>query len=79
MSSLEFDLDSRMSRLESEWRQAYETSNAARAELQALATVPKSSASMIAKAQLRLERAEGLKARIMEKIERLEDSVLGQG
>ena len=36
MSNLEFDLDSRMSSLESEWRQAYETSNAARAELQAL-------------------------------------------
>jgi hypothetical protein len=35
MSSLDFDLDGRMSSLESEWRQAYETGIAARAALQA--------------------------------------------
>ena len=77
MSSLDFDLDSKMSKLESEWREAYEISVAARAELQALAATPKPSASIVAKTQVRLERAEGLKARIMAKIERLEDSVLG--
>ena len=77
MSSLDFDLDSQMSNLESEWRQAYEISVAARAELLALADTPKPNASTIAKAQVRLERAEGLKARIMAKIERLEDSMLG--
>ena len=79
MSSLDFDLDSQMSRLEMEWRQAYESSIAARAELEALATVPKARVSSVAQAQLRLERAEGSKARIMAKIERLEDSILGQG
>jgi hypothetical protein len=35
MSSLDFDVDGRMSSLESEWRQAYETGIAARAALQA--------------------------------------------
>ena len=79
MSSLDFDLDSRMSRLETEWRQAYETGIAARAELQALATTPKPSASAVAKAQTRLERAEGAKAHIMAKIERLEERMLSQG
>jgi hypothetical protein len=76
MSSLDFDLDSQMSSLESEWRQAYESSIAARAELHALAAKPKPNASTLAKAHDRLERAEGLKARIMAKIERLEDSIL---
>jgi hypothetical protein len=77
MSSLDFDLDSQMSNLESEWRQAYDMSIAARAELQTLAETPKPNAATLAKAHDRLERAEGLKARIMAKIERLEDSMLG--
>jgi hypothetical protein len=79
MSSLDFDLDSQMSNLESEWRQAYDISVAARAELQALDATPKPNAVMLAKAHDRLERAEGLKARIMAKIERLEDGLLGAG
>ena len=78
MSSLDFDLDSQMCHLESEWRQAYEISIAARAELQALAGVFKPSPVAVAKAQSRLERAEGAKAHIMSKIERLEDRLLGQ-
>jgi hypothetical protein len=78
MSNLDFDLDSRMSDLESEWRQAYDLSMATRAELQALAAIPKPNTLILAKAHDRLERAEGLKARIMAKIERLEDRVLGQ-
>jgi len=77
MSSLDFDLDTQMSHLETEWRQAYETTVAARAELQALAATPKPSLTAIAKAQTRLERAEGAKAHIMGKIERLEDRLLG--
>ena len=40
MGSLDFDLDSQMSSLESEWRQAYDMSIAARAELQTLAETP---------------------------------------
>jgi hypothetical protein len=78
MSSLDFDLDTQMSHLEAEWRQAYETGVGARAELQALAATPKPNASAIAKAQTRLERAEGAKAHIMAKIERLEDRMLSQ-
>jgi hypothetical protein len=78
MSSLDFDLDSQMSHLEAEWRQAYETSVGARAELQALAAISAPNASAIAKAQTRLERAEGAKAHIMAKIERLEDRMLSQ-
>jgi hypothetical protein len=77
MSSLDFDLDSQMSSLESEWRHAYEVSIAAREELAVLSESPNSDAFALAKAQDRLERAEGLKARIMAKIERLEDSILG--
>jgi hypothetical protein len=78
MGSLDFDLDSQMSHLETEWRQAYETTIAARAELQALADTRKPSATAIARAQTRLERAEGTKAHIMAKIERLEDRMLSQ-
>jgi hypothetical protein len=77
MSSLDFDLDSQMTKLESEWRSAYETSVAARAELNALATTNKPNASTLAKAHDRLEWAETRKARIMAKIERLEDTLLG--
>lgn len=78
MSSLDFDLDSRMSHLETEWRQAYETSIAARAQLQALAAASKPNISAIARAQTCLERAEGTKAHIMAKIERLEERILSQ-
>ena len=77
MRSLDFDLDSQMSSLESEWRLAYETSIAARAELLALAAISKPNRSSLAKAHDRLERAEGLKSRIMAKIERLENNMLG--
>jgi hypothetical protein len=77
MSNLDFDLDSRMSCLESEWRHAYEVSIAARKVLEVLGESPKPDASALAKAQDRLERAEDLKARIMAKIERLEHSILG--
>ena len=76
MSSLDFDLDSQMCHLEAEWRQAYESSVAAHAELQALSSQPKPSAVGIAKARERLARAEELKARIMAKIERLEENLL---
>jgi len=79
MSSLDFELDTQMSHLESEWRQAYEADNAARAELKALATSHAVKASVIEQARERLNRSEALKARIMAKIERLEDSFLGRG
>jgi hypothetical protein len=78
MSSLDLDLDARMNNLETEWRQAYESSIAARADYQSLAASRKANADLLDLARERLDRTEALKARIMAKIERLEDSMLGQ-
>ncbi len=78
MSSLDFDIDAQMVQLEMEWRQAYEASISTRAEYQALAADRKSNADLLDRARERLDRAEALTARIMIKIERLEDALLGQ-
>ena len=78
MSSLDFDLDLHMNNLEQEWRQAYESSIIARADYQSLAASPKANADLLDMARERLDRSEALKARIMAKIERLEDSILGR-
>jgi hypothetical protein len=76
MNRLDFDLDTQMTRLESEWRQGYEASIAARAEYQALAADRNANADLLDAARERLDRAEALKSRIMTKIERLEDHLL---
>jgi hypothetical protein len=78
MSSLDLDLDTHMNNLELEWRRAYESSIVARADYQALSAVPEMNAQLLVLARERLDRTEALKARIMAKIERLEDSILGQ-
>jgi hypothetical protein len=80
MSSLDFDfdLDTQMSRLELEWRQAYQSSIVARSDYQALAMSPKTGVTLLDLARERLDRVEALKARILEKIERLEVNILGQ-
>jgi hypothetical protein len=78
MSSLDLDLDAHMNNLELEWRQAYESSIVARADYQTLAATPKSDVHLLELARERIERSEALKARIMAKIERLEDNILGQ-
>ncbi len=78
MSSLDLDLDAHMNNLETERRQAYESSIAARADYQSLAASPKAKADLLDLARERLDRTEALKARIMPKIERLEDTMLGQ-
>ena len=78
MSSLDLDLDAYMNNLETEWRQAYEFSIAARADYQSLAAGPKANADLLDLARERLDGTEALKARIMAKIERLEDTMLGQ-
>jgi hypothetical protein len=72
MSSLDFDLDAQMSRLEREWREAYDSSMVARADYQILAASPKVNGNLLGMARERLDRAEALQARIMAKIERLE-------
>jgi len=78
MSSLDFDPDLQMNTLEGEWRQAYDSSIVARADYQSLAASPKADARLLDQARERLDRAEAQKARIMAKIERLEDSMLGR-
>jgi hypothetical protein len=78
VSSLDFDLDLHMNNLEQEWRQAYESSIVARTDYQLLVDSPKAKAELLDRARERLERSEALKARIMAKIERLEDTILGQ-
>lgn len=77
MSSLDFDLDTHMSQLELEWRQAYEASIVARVEYQALAADRKAKADLLDMARERLDRSEASKAKIMVKIERLEENLLG--
>jgi hypothetical protein len=77
MSSLDFDLDTQMSHLEMEWRQAYESSILARSDYQILAASSKANANLLDMARERLDRTEALKARIMATIERLEDNMLG--
>ncbi len=79
MSSLDFDLDGQINNLELEWRLAYDASIVARAEYQTLAAKASASVESVDMARERLERTEAKKARIMAKIERLEDSMLGQG
>jgi hypothetical protein len=78
MSSLDLDLDSQMNSLEAEWRQVYEASIIARADYQSLAATSVANADLLDMARERLDRAEALKARIMAKIERLEDRMLDQ-
>jgi hypothetical protein len=78
MSSLDLDTDSQMNSLELEWRQAYESSIVLRTDYQALAANPQARVELLDLALERLDRTEALKARIMAKIERLEDSILGQ-
>jgi hypothetical protein len=78
VSSLDFDLDQQIRDLEREWHQAYEASMRARAEQQAILENPNVNMSLLGQVQEKLERTEALKARVMAKIERLEDSVPGQ-
>lgn len=78
MSSLDFDLDAQISNLELEWRLAYDIGAVARTEYRALAAQPAASMEILDAARDRLERAESKKSRIMGRIERLEDSMLGR-
>jgi hypothetical protein len=76
--SIHFDVDSQLHELEMEWRLAYETSIVARADYQSLALSSAASAELLDMARERLDRAEALKARMMVKIERREDQLLGE-
>jgi hypothetical protein len=76
MSSLDLDLDGQLNDLELEWRRTYDASIAARAEYQSLAARG-AGADLLDMANERLDRAEALKARIMARIEQLEDTLIG--
>ena len=78
MNAVYMDLDAQMSQLESEWRQAYEASVAARADYQQLATLASANAELLDLARERLDRAEACKARIMVRMERLESEIISQ-
>lgn len=69
----DFDFDSEIDDLEFEWREAYEGSIAARADYQALARSPTANADALDAARERLDRTEALKARVMARIERIEE------
>jgi hypothetical protein len=71
--NLEFD--ERKAALETEWRQVDEASVAARADLDRLRGCCEANGGLVHVARLRLERLEVLKARVMEKIGCLEESV----
>ena len=75
MARVNLDIDTQMSKLESEWREAYEASIAARQDYQALAGAKQANAESLDLAHERLDRAEAVKSRIMLKIERLESSI----
>jgi hypothetical protein len=78
VNSLDLDIDTQLIQLESEWRQAYEASIVARAEYQLLARDRKTRAAAVDRAREQLDKSEALKERIMVKIERLEQSLLGR-
>jgi hypothetical protein len=78
MSSLDFEFDTQMVDLEYEWRQAHEKSMIARADYQSLAANAGATAELLDIARERLDRAEAMKARIVTKIERFEDRMLGR-
>jgi hypothetical protein len=78
ISRTDLDFDTQMIQLESEWRQGYEASIAARAAYQTLAADRSVKAALLDAARERLDRAEAQKSRIMAKIERLEDRILSR-
>ena len=76
MSSLDFDIDSHRTRLELEWRRAFEAGTLARADVESLQGSVQPDAGRLHQAVDRLQRAEAQKARILLKIDRLEVSAL---
>jgi hypothetical protein len=78
MSSLDLELDGRIETLELEWRIAYEAGRQARAQIESIPADTLADRRILSLAGERLERLEAQKARIMAKIERLEDSMLGR-
>ena len=65
--------------MERKWRQAYDSGLVARADYETLAATAKANASLLDMARERLARIEAMKARIIEEMERLEDTTHGKG
>ncbi len=76
MSPLDTELELDMSRLEREWRGAYDASIALRADYQAFAANPHADAASLDLLRERMERAEAHKGRLMALIERHEGRIL---
>ncbi len=76
MSRLDTELELKMSRLEREWRGAYDASIALRADYQALAASPHADAASLDLLRERMEQAEAHKGRLMALIERHEERIL---
>ncbi len=74
VSNPNLELDERKVALETEWRQVYDASVAARADLDRLQGCCNANVGLVHVARARLERFEVLKAQVMEKIESLERS-----
>jgi len=77
MSSLDLELDGKMDDLELAWREANEAGIVARAEYLALSANPQDNTGAIDTVRERLSRTEVIKARLLARIERLEDSMQG--
>jgi hypothetical protein len=79
VSTLDFELnlDARVSKLEREWRAAFEANIEARADYHTLAAQPDADLESIDKARERLEQSEALKSQILTRIDRLEQRFLG--
>ena len=77
MNDLDVNFDEKMSSLELEWRQAYDASLEARANLEAIACTTRVASKELSRARKRLDSADALKARVMAKIARLEDAMSG--
>jgi pyruvate kinase len=69
------DFELRLSRLEAEWRVAYEASRAAGADFLALSASPDVRFAEVQAARRKLDEAEAQKAQIFAKIERFETIV----
>jgi len=72
MGNFGIDLDSQLSHLEAEWRDAYESGSVARAEFLAVMVSPEFKLSTFDQARDRLDRAEAVKVQIIARMDRLE-------
>jgi hypothetical protein len=78
MLDLDLELDCTVNNVETEWRRAHEACMAARADYDRVLDGCKANGGLIDVARIRLERAEALRARLLAKMERLEERIAGE-